>query len=224
MALHGQPVVATPFTLAGAMSPVSLAGALAQQNAEALAQEQQGQPCTTLEAVRDGVEDRVLTDLAVVDQPQVLRTRGGYPGRRIGRRLPDAEDGLLKPPQIRGDEAFALALQRTEHRHVTGLQRRVAGHPGVLLELDLHRHQHPVQCPPHLGGHHAQQSLQQPVDTWRQVARGRRGGGGRRNGAGWMAIGHALGLPGLLDNVRAYSRFCEHGRDSSGISAGPAGT
>jgi trimethylamine--corrinoid protein Co-methyltransferase len=36
MAKHGQPVVATPFTLAGAMSPVSLAGALAQQNAEAL--------------------------------------------------------------------------------------------------------------------------------------------------------------------------------------------
>ena len=36
MALHGQPVVATPFTLAGAMSPVSLAGAIAQQNAEAL--------------------------------------------------------------------------------------------------------------------------------------------------------------------------------------------
>jgi trimethylamine---corrinoid protein Co-methyltransferase len=36
MALHGQPVVATPFTLAGAMSPVSLAGALAQQHAEAL--------------------------------------------------------------------------------------------------------------------------------------------------------------------------------------------
>ena len=36
MAEYGQPVVATPFTLAGAMSPVSLAGALAQQNAEAL--------------------------------------------------------------------------------------------------------------------------------------------------------------------------------------------
>lgn len=36
MALHGQPVVATPFTLAGAMSPISIAGALAQQNAEAL--------------------------------------------------------------------------------------------------------------------------------------------------------------------------------------------
>ncbi|HSS37080.1 MAG TPA: trimethylamine methyltransferase family protein, partial [Patescibacteria group bacterium] len=36
MALHGQPVVATPFTLAGAMTPVSLAGALAQQNAEAM--------------------------------------------------------------------------------------------------------------------------------------------------------------------------------------------
>ena len=37
MARHGQPVVVTPFTLAGAMSPASLAGALAQQNAEALA-------------------------------------------------------------------------------------------------------------------------------------------------------------------------------------------
>ncbi len=36
MAQYGQPVVATPFTLAGAMSPVSLAGAIAQQNAEAL--------------------------------------------------------------------------------------------------------------------------------------------------------------------------------------------
>ena len=37
MARHGQPVVVTPFTLAGAMSPISLAGALALQNAEALA-------------------------------------------------------------------------------------------------------------------------------------------------------------------------------------------
>jgi trimethylamine---corrinoid protein Co-methyltransferase len=37
MARHGQPVIVTPFTLAGAMAPVSLAGALALQNAEALA-------------------------------------------------------------------------------------------------------------------------------------------------------------------------------------------
>jgi trimethylamine--corrinoid protein Co-methyltransferase len=36
MAEHGQPVAVTPFTLMGAMSPVTLAGALAQQNAEAL--------------------------------------------------------------------------------------------------------------------------------------------------------------------------------------------
>ncbi|NND01107.1 MAG: trimethylamine methyltransferase family protein [Gammaproteobacteria bacterium] len=36
MAEFGQPVVVTPFTLAGAMCPVTLAGALAQQNAEAL--------------------------------------------------------------------------------------------------------------------------------------------------------------------------------------------
>lgn len=33
----GQPVIITPFILAGAMSPITLAGALAQQNAEALA-------------------------------------------------------------------------------------------------------------------------------------------------------------------------------------------
>lgn len=37
MVEHGQVVVVTPFTLAGAMGPVTLAGALAQQNAEALA-------------------------------------------------------------------------------------------------------------------------------------------------------------------------------------------
>ncbi|NKB78097.1 MAG: methyltransferase [Gammaproteobacteria bacterium] len=37
MSRFGQPCVITPFTLAGAMSPVTLAGALAQQVAEALA-------------------------------------------------------------------------------------------------------------------------------------------------------------------------------------------
>ena len=36
-AQHNQPVVITPFTLAGAMAPITLGGALAQQNAEALA-------------------------------------------------------------------------------------------------------------------------------------------------------------------------------------------
>lgn len=36
MAEHGQPVAVTPFTLMGAMTPVSLPAALAQQNAEAL--------------------------------------------------------------------------------------------------------------------------------------------------------------------------------------------
>ncbi|HJU47939.1 MAG TPA: trimethylamine methyltransferase family protein, partial [Gaiellaceae bacterium] len=37
MAEYGQPVVVTPFTLMGAMTPVTLAAALSQQNAEALA-------------------------------------------------------------------------------------------------------------------------------------------------------------------------------------------
>jgi trimethylamine--corrinoid protein Co-methyltransferase len=37
MARRNQPIVITPFTLAGAMAPVTIAGALAQQNAEALA-------------------------------------------------------------------------------------------------------------------------------------------------------------------------------------------
>jgi trimethylamine--corrinoid protein Co-methyltransferase len=36
LAEFGQPVVVTPFTLSGAMSPVTLAGAISQQNAEAL--------------------------------------------------------------------------------------------------------------------------------------------------------------------------------------------
>ena len=37
MAKKGQPVVITPFTLAGAMAPVTIVGAVTQQNAEALA-------------------------------------------------------------------------------------------------------------------------------------------------------------------------------------------
>ncbi|WP_350334546.1 trimethylamine methyltransferase family protein [Coralliovum pocilloporae] len=37
MAQRNQPIVLTPFTLAGAMAPVTLAGAVTQQNAEALA-------------------------------------------------------------------------------------------------------------------------------------------------------------------------------------------
>ncbi len=37
MASAGQVVCITPFTLAGAMAPITLAGALTQQNAEALA-------------------------------------------------------------------------------------------------------------------------------------------------------------------------------------------
>jgi len=37
MARAGQPIALTPFTLSGAMSPVTIAGALTQQNAEALA-------------------------------------------------------------------------------------------------------------------------------------------------------------------------------------------
>ncbi|MGD8350903.1 MAG: trimethylamine methyltransferase family protein, partial [Gammaproteobacteria bacterium] len=36
MAIFGQPVTVTPFTLMGAMTPSTMAGALAQQNAEAL--------------------------------------------------------------------------------------------------------------------------------------------------------------------------------------------
>lgn len=36
MARNGQPVIATPMSLAGAMSPITLAGALAEQNAEVL--------------------------------------------------------------------------------------------------------------------------------------------------------------------------------------------
>jgi trimethylamine--corrinoid protein Co-methyltransferase len=37
MARRGQPVIVTPFTLAGAMAPITIAGAVAQQVAEALA-------------------------------------------------------------------------------------------------------------------------------------------------------------------------------------------
>jgi len=36
MARHGQPVIVTPFTLSGAMAPITIAGAVMQQTAEAL--------------------------------------------------------------------------------------------------------------------------------------------------------------------------------------------
>ena len=49
MAEHGQPAVITPFTLMGAMTPVTLAAALVQQNAEALA------GVTLAQLVRPGV-------------------------------------------------------------------------------------------------------------------------------------------------------------------------
>jgi len=49
MAEHGQPAVVTPFTLMGAMTPVTLAAALVQQNAEALA------GITLTQLVRPGV-------------------------------------------------------------------------------------------------------------------------------------------------------------------------
>ncbi|MBM3583622.1 MAG: trimethylamine methyltransferase family protein [Alphaproteobacteria bacterium] len=48
MARHNQPVVVTPFTLSGAMSPATIVGALVQQNAEALA------GITLLQLVRPG--------------------------------------------------------------------------------------------------------------------------------------------------------------------------
>ncbi|MGB1669711.1 MAG: trimethylamine methyltransferase family protein, partial [Candidatus Puniceispirillaceae bacterium] len=50
-AKRGQAVVISPFTLAGAMAPVTIAGAVVQQNAEALAavallqQVREGAPC-----------------------------------------------------------------------------------------------------------------------------------------------------------------------------------
>ena len=48
LARHGQPVVVTPFTLCGAMAPVTVVGALTQQNAEALA------GMTLTQAIRPG--------------------------------------------------------------------------------------------------------------------------------------------------------------------------
>jgi trimethylamine--corrinoid protein Co-methyltransferase len=48
LARHGQCVVITPFTLMGAMAPITLAGALVQQTAEALG------VITLLQLVRPG--------------------------------------------------------------------------------------------------------------------------------------------------------------------------
>jgi trimethylamine--corrinoid protein Co-methyltransferase len=67
MARHGQAVVVTPFTLAGAMAPVTLAGAIVQQNAEALA------GITLTQCVRAGAPVMYGAFTTNVDMRSVLR-------------------------------------------------------------------------------------------------------------------------------------------------------
>ena len=94
MAEAGQAVVATPFTLAGAMTPVTLAAALAQQNAEALF-------CIALtQLVRPGAPVVYGVDNAL---------SGGLPGRT-------ARDGA-RPGPARADPGRGDAGLRAASRH-----------------------------------------------------------------------------------------------------------
>ena len=85
MAEHGQPVVVTPFTLMGAMTPVTLAAALVQQNAEALAG-------VVLDAAHADGRSRRLRRVHVERRPpqrrarlRDARERAGDAGRRAAR-------------------------------------------------------------------------------------------------------------------------------------------
>ena len=96
MARHNQVVVITPFTLSGAMSPATIAGALAQQHAEAMA------GMTLVQLVRPGAPvdlRRLYLQCGYEVRRPGLRHAGIYkggPGRRAARPPPQGALPLLQ--------------------------------------------------------------------------------------------------------------------------------
>jgi trimethylamine--corrinoid protein Co-methyltransferase len=91
MAENGQPAIVTPFTLAGAMSPITIPGALAQQTAEALgviAFAQMVRPGAPIVfgAYTSNVD--MKTGAPAFGTPEYVRATivGGQMARRCGRR------------------------------------------------------------------------------------------------------------------------------------------
>ena len=102
-ARRGQPVIVTPFTLAGAMAPVTMAGAVVQSIAEALA------AIVLLQIVRPGVACMIGTFTSNVDMKSAPRRSAR---RNTPRHADDRADGaLLRPASARLQR---LRLQRPD--------------------------------------------------------------------------------------------------------------
>ncbi len=125
MARHGQCVVITPFTLMGAMAPVTLAGALVQQTAEALAvvalcqMVRPGTPCV-LGGFTSNVDMR--SGSPAFGTPEYVHAviAGAQIGRRLG--LPVRTSAVNAAPTVDAqatyETAFSLQAAILSHSHL----------------------------------------------------------------------------------------------------------
>ena len=125
MARHGQCVVITPFTLMGAMAPVTLAGALVQQTAEALAIValcqllRPGAPCV-IGSFTSNVDMR--TGSPAFGTPEYVN--GVLASAQIGRRLriPVRTSAVNASPAVDAqstyETAFSLQAAILSHSHL----------------------------------------------------------------------------------------------------------
>ena len=125
MARHGQCVVITPFTLMGAMAPVTLAGALAQQTAEALAiivlcqMLRPGAPCV-MGSFTSNVDMR--TGSPAFGTPEYVNAvlASAQIGRRL--RLPVRTSAVNASPVVDAqstyETAFSLQAAILSHSHL----------------------------------------------------------------------------------------------------------
>src|SRR5271155_4785929 len=125
MARHGQCVVITPFTLMGAMAPVTLAGALVQQTAEALAivalcqLVRPGAPCV-MGGFTSNVDMR--TGSPAFGTPEYVHAV--IAGAQIGRRLklPVRTSAVNASPTVDAqstyETAFSLQAAILSHSHL----------------------------------------------------------------------------------------------------------
>lgn len=153
MAEHGQCVVITPFTLMGAMAPVTLAGALAQQTAEALAVValcqlvRPGAPCV-LGGFTSNVD--LKSGSPAFGTPEYVQ--GVIASAQIGRRLglPVRTSAVNASPcvdaQSTYETAFALQAAILSHSHLVshaagwlegGL---AASYEKIVVDAELIRH------------------------------------------------------------------------------------
>jgi trimethylamine--corrinoid protein Co-methyltransferase len=125
MARHGQCVVITPFTLMGAMAPVTLAGALVQQTAEALGvvalcqMVRPGTPCV-MGGFTSNVDMR--TGSPAFGTPEYVHAV--IAGAQIGRRLklPVRSSAVNASPMVDAqstyETAFSLQAAVLSHSHL----------------------------------------------------------------------------------------------------------